>query len=260
MSELVTLKEVNEHVLLLTLNRPEAANALSRELLDQLAARAKEVNQRTDVRAVLITGSGTKVFCAGADLKERADMSEQEVIQTVEKIGATIQLIEQISVPTIAVINGVAFGGGLELALACDLRIMSNSARAGLTETSLGIIPGAGGTQRLSRLIGLGKAKAMIYTARPIEAQRAHAIGLAEYVYEPQLLLEEAKDIAFSIARNAPIALRQAKKAIHDGYDKELSAGLQIEKECYQKTIDTEDRLEGLKAFKEKRKPDYKGK
>ncbi|WP_226579074.1 enoyl-CoA hydratase [Halobacillus litoralis] len=259
MAELITLEEVEPHVYLLKLNRPEAANALSDALLDELAAKIKEIKQRPDIRVVLLTGEGNKAFCAGADLKERAGMSEQEVIQAVSKIGDTIRMIEQIPVPTIALLNGVAFGGGLELALACDLRMMSTSTKVGLTETSLAIIPGAGGTQRLSRLIGLGQAKAMIYSGKPVEAARAHTIGLVEFVYEPQFLFEEAKDYAACIARNGPIAVKQAKKAINEGYDTGLERGLEIERSCYEITIPTSDRREGLQAFKEKRKPDYKG-
>ncbi|CDQ19606.1 Enoyl-CoA hydratase/carnithine racemase [Halobacillus karajensis] len=259
MKDLVTLEELSPHVFLLQLNREKAANSLSHLLLDQLQMRVKEINQRSEIRVVLVTGAGTKAFCAGADLKERAGMSDHEVIQTVKKIGETINMVEQISVPTIAVINGVAFGGGLELALACDLRMMSTSTKVGLTETSLAIIPGAGGTQRLSRLIGIGHAKSMIYTARPIEAKRAHSLGLAEYIHEPQFLMEEAKDLAACMARNGPVAMKQAKKAINLGFDETLESGLEIERSCYEKTIPTTDRIEGLQAFKEKRKPEYKG-
>ncbi|MCA0983140.1 enoyl-CoA hydratase [Halobacillus yeomjeoni] len=259
MSELVTLEEIEDHVMLLTLNRPDAANALSHDLLDAITDKVDEIQRSQDIRVVLITGSGNKAFCAGADLKERAGMSDEEVVSTVKKIGDTIRKIEELPMPTIAVMNGVAFGGGLELALACDLRMMSTSTKVGLTETSLAIIPGAGGTQRLSRLIGLGKAKAMIYSARPVEAEHAYNIGLVEYIYEPQFIHQEARDFACSIARNGPVALRQAKKAISQGYETDLVKGLEIEHECYKETIPTKDRMEGLTAFKEKRKPVYKG-
>ncbi|WP_281975532.1 enoyl-CoA hydratase [Halobacillus litoralis] len=259
MPSLVSLEEVEPHVYLLMLKRPEAANALSIRMLDDLAEKAEEIKRRPEIRVVLITGEGNKAFCAGADLKERSTMSDDEVIQTVRKIGDTIRLIEEIPVPTIGLLNGVAFGGGLELALACDLRIMSTSAKVGMTETSLAIIPGAGGTQRLTRLIGLGKAKAMIYSAKAVEADRAHKLGLVEYIHEPQFLMQEAKDFASTIARNGPVAIRQAKKAINEGFDTKLEDGLKIERACYEKTIPTSDRIEGLQAFKEKRKPEYKG-
>ncbi|TGB04633.1 enoyl-CoA hydratase [Halobacillus salinus] len=259
MAELVTLEEVEEHVYILTLNRPEAANALSTGLLDAVQQKVEQIEQSSDIRAVIIKGSGTKAFCAGADLKERRGMNDQEVIQTVRKIGDTNRMIEEIPVPTIAMINGVAFGGGLELALACDLRMMSTSTTVGLTETSLAIIPGAGGTQRLSRLIGLGRAKEMIYTAKPVEADRAYQIGLVEYMYDSQILQQEAIDLACTIARNGPVAMKQAKKAINQGYETDLESALSIEHECYKETIPTHDRIEGLQAFKEKRKPMYKG-
>ncbi|ELK45552.1 enoyl-CoA hydratase-related protein [Halobacillus sp. ACCC02827] len=259
MDTFTKLEALDTHVYLLTLNRPSSANALSSGLLDELEETLKDIQRRPEIRVLLITGSGNKAFSAGADLKERAEMGEKEVLAAVEKIGSTFRLLETLSIPTIAVMNGAAYGGGLELALACDIRFMSSSAKAGLTETSLAIIPGAGGTQRLPRLIGPGKAKAMIYSAKPVEADKAQAIGLVEYVYEPQFLLSEAKDFACAIARNAPTALKQAKKAIQEGLDADLEAGLKIEHSCYEVTIPTKDRLEGLNAFKEKRKPDYKG-
>lgn len=259
MAELVTLEKIEDHVCVLTLNRPEAANALSTALLDELQDKVAQIEGANDVRAVIIKGSGTKAFCAGADLKERRGMSDEEVIQTVRKIGDTIRMVEQITVPTIAMINGVAFGGGLELALACDLRMMCTSTKVGLTETSLAIIPGAGGTQRLSRLIGIGRAKEMIYTAKPIEATRAYNIGLVEYMHDSQVLMQEAIDLASTIARNGPLAIKQAKKAINQGYETDLETALTIEQECYKVTIPTHDRIEGLQAFKEKRKPMYKG-
>ncbi|MFG6120779.1 enoyl-CoA hydratase [Thalassobacillus sp. B23F22_16] len=259
MWELVKLEEPADHVKRLTLNRPDAANALSKQLLYEINEALAEVEKHKNTRCLLITASGGKAFCAGADLKERAGMTEQEVVDTVTLIGDTIHRVERLDIPTIAVINGVAFGGGLELALACDLRLSSNSAKMGLTETSLGIIPGAGGTQRLSRLIGLGKAKELIFTAKPITCETARAIGLVEYAYDPSILQGEALAMAERIANNAPIALRQAKKAIHEGFQTDIETGLQIEKKCYQTTIPTKDRLEGLQAFKEKRKPIYRG-
>ncbi|UOQ42935.1 enoyl-CoA hydratase-related protein [Halobacillus salinarum] len=260
MSDLIRVEEVQDHVGLLTLHRPEAANALSHELLDALRDSLVQLKTKEPYRALIITGAGEKAFCAGADLKERKGMTEAQVIQTVEKIGRTIRLIEEFPAPTIAAVNGAAFGGGLELALGCDLRIMSTKAKAGLTETSLAIIPGAGGTQRLTRLIGLGKAKEMIFTAKPVDADRAFALGLVEHLSEPDNLLSEAKQLAGMIAENGPVALKEAKKAIQLGFQTDLTTGMEIERLCYQNTIPTEDRLEGLQAFKEKRKPIYKGK
>ncbi|WP_079530023.1 enoyl-CoA hydratase-related protein [Halobacillus hunanensis] len=259
MSPLVTLEITDERIGYLTLNRPEAANSLSTALLDELTSVLAEVNH-SDANVLIVTGSGEKAFCAGADLKERAGMSQDEVVQTVEKIGDAIRKLEQIEIPTIAMINGAAYGGGLELALACDLRVLTSNAKVGLTETSLAIIPGAGGTQRLTRLIGLGKAKEMIFTAKPIQADKALTIGLVEGVYTTSELKAETHALAAQIAKNGPIALKQSKKAIQHGSQTDLATGLEIERMCYKRTIPTEDRIEGLQAFKEKRKPEYTGK
>ncbi|MFD2925688.1 enoyl-CoA hydratase-related protein [Halobacillus naozhouensis] len=259
MSSLVNLDITDERIGYLTLNRPGAANSLSTALLDELASALEEV-KRSDANVLVVTGSGEKAFCAGADLKERAGMSEYKVVRTVEKIGDTIRKLEQVEIPTIAMINGAAYGGGLELALACDLRVMTSHAKIGLTETSLAIIPGAGGTQRLTRLIGLGRAKEMIFTAKPIQADKALTIGLVEGVYTGGELRDETYALAAQIAKNGPIALKQAKRAIQNGSQTDLATGLEIERMCYQRTIPTEDRIEGLQAFKEKRKPQYTGK
>ncbi|UOR12584.1 enoyl-CoA hydratase-related protein [Halobacillus amylolyticus] len=260
MSPLVNLEITDEQIGYLTLNRPEAANSLSTILLDELANTLEEVKQ-SNVNVLIVTGSGEKAFCAGADLKERAGMSEDEVVSTVEKIGDTIRMLEQIEIPTIAMINGAAYGGGLELALACDLRVMTSDAKVGLTETSLAIIPGAGGTQRLTRLIGLGRAKEMIFTAKPIDADKALTIGLVEGVYaNEEEVKEQTHALAAQITKNGPFALKQAKKAIQHGIQTDITTGLEIERMCYQKTIPTKDRKEGLQAFKEKRKPNYTGK
>jgi methylglutaconyl-CoA hydratase len=256
---LVELLKVDNHIAIVTLNRSEAANALSKALLDELNLIVNKLNQDNTIHCVIITGSGDKAFCAGADLKERRGMSEQQVIRAVSYIGKTISQIEALEVPVIAALNGVAFGGGLELALACDIRIARDDITLGLTETSLAIIPGAGGTQRLPRLIGLGRAKQLIYTARPISAKDALNIGLLEEIVSKENLLESATSLAKSIAKNGPIALRMAKAAINRGMQVELSAGLAIEQECYNQTIPTKDRLEGLEAFKEKRTPVYRG-
>ncbi len=259
MTETVQFQLIEDNIALITLSRPEAANAFSHQLLDDLLHVVEHVNSQQDIRATIVTASGEKAFCAGADLKERAGMTDDEVVQTVHKIGKAVHAVENIKSPVICAINGVAFGGGLELALACDLRVSADHAKFGLTETSLGIIPGAGGTQRLPRLIGLGKAKEMIYTAKRVNADEANKIGLVERVVPSHQMMDEALDLARSIASNAPVALRQAKQAINKGFNVDLETGLQIESMSYQVTIPTEDRMEGLRAFKEKRKPEYKG-
>ncbi|PDM40814.1 MULTISPECIES: enoyl-CoA hydratase [unclassified Geobacillus] len=259
MSELVQYTALENGIAIITLNRPESANALSTALLYELSHLLYDLAFRRDVRIVIFTGAGEKVFCAGADLKERAGMNETEVRKTVALIRETINQIEQLPQPVICALNGSAFGGGLELALACDIRVAADTAQLGLTETSLGIIPGAGGTQRLPRLIGKGKAKELIFTAKRITAKEAEQIGLVEYVVPREQLMEKAMEIAEQIVVNAPIAVMQAKIAINRGLDVDLATGLRIEQMAYDITIPTKDRLEGLQAFKEKRKPVYKG-
>lgn len=186
-------------------------------------------------------------------------MSEDEVMKAVRYIGETVTAIEGMNMPVIAAINGAAYGGGLELALSCDIRIAAQNIKLGLTETSLAIIPGAGGTQRLPRLIGTGHAKRLIFTAKPIDASEAISIGLVEQTAEQADLLTDALVLAKTIASNGPIALKQAKIAINNGTQTDIKEGLDIERACYAETIPTVDRVEGLQAFKEKRKPLYKG-
>ncbi|WP_409293132.1 enoyl-CoA hydratase [Peribacillus sp. SCS-37] len=251
--------EIQNHIAVILLNRPDAANALSIRLLNELGEIIEEVRNRSDIRAVILTGAGGKAFCAGADLKERAGMSLSEVQKTLALIGSTVTKLASLPQPVIAAVNGACFGGGLELALACDIRIASKTARLGLTETSLGIIPGAGGTQRLPRLIGISMAKELIYTARRLNAEEALSAGILSRVVDGTGLVNHAMDIAKEIAANAPIAVRAAKAAIDQGSGVSLHAGLQIEELCYSRTLATKDRLEGLAAFKEKRRPQYRG-
>lgn len=260
MANMIDLKIVEEHIAVVTLQRPEAANALSKTLLQELNDVIQKINEDPNVYCTVITGAGDKVFCAGADLKERKGMSEEQVIAAVESIGETFTAIDDMQMPVIAALNGSAYGGGLELALACDLRVAVKHAKIGLTETSLAIIPGAGGTQRLTRLIGLGQAKRLIFTAQSIAAQEAFTISMVEQLSEQEYLLDDALQLAKTIIRNGPIALRQAKAAIDTGIQTDISTGLAIEHLCYKKTIPTADRIEGLTAFKEKRKPAYQGK
>ncbi|OIK10365.1 enoyl-CoA hydratase [Bacillus sp. MUM 116] len=259
MDQAVKVSTREDGIVVISLNRPEAANALSTNLLEELKTILESCKFDSAVRCVIITGAGEKAFCAGADLKERAGMDAQMVKKTVSLIRECVNSLETLPQPVIAAVNGAAFGGGTELALACDIRIASETANFGLTETSLGIIPGAGGTQRLPRLVGKGRAKELIYTARRIDAKEAKEIGLVEYVERPESLLDKALEIAGQIVKNGPIAIRQAKFAIDKGYDVDLATGLSIEQNAYEVTIPTKDRLEGLQAFKEKRKPVYKG-
>jgi methylglutaconyl-CoA hydratase len=259
MDKAVQVSTREDGIVVLTLNRPNAANALSTKMLEELKNVIDTCKFDPSVRCLVLTGAGEKAFCAGADLKERAGMEPQMVRKTVSLIRECINNLESLPQPVIAAVNGAAFGGGTELALACDIRVASENAKFGLTETSLGIIPGAGGTQRLPRLVGKGRAKELIFTARRIDAQEAKDIGLVEYVVRPESLFEKAIEIASQIVRNAPIAVRQAKFAIEKGMDVDLTTGLAIEQNAYEITIPTKDRLEGLQAFKEKRPPVYKG-
>lgn len=243
----------------ITLQRPEAANALSIELLHALTRVMDELAFHPDVRCVILTGKGEKAFCAGADLKERAQMTPEETKDAVALIGSVVTRLADMPQPMIAMMNGSALGGGLELALACDIRIAADHIKTGLTETSLGIIPGAGGTQRLPRAIGMARAKELIFTAEKISAADALAIGLVEHVVPASKLAEKTAEISERICRNAPIAVKQAKAAMNAGADIDLPSGLKMEQEAYQATLWTEDRREGLNAFREKRSPIYKG-
>lgn len=256
------LVEVNRHgdyIAIVKLNRPQALNALSTELLVELNQCLTEINEDSSIRVVILSANGEKAFCVGADLKERKQMPEHKVLHAVQLIGQTIANLEALPQPVIAAMNGAAFGGGLEMALACDIRIAKNGIKLGLTETSLAIIPGAGGTQRLTRLIGISKAKELIYTARRIDAEEAKVLGIVDYVVESEELLPKAVLLAEEMSKNGPLALIQAKKAINQGIEVPLSTGLQIESLAYSALIPTKDRLEGLKSFEEKRPPVYKG-
>ncbi|MFC4557252.1 enoyl-CoA hydratase [Virgibacillus kekensis] len=256
----VEYRVIEDHIAFIKLNRPEAMNAISKNLLDELNQHIQVIENDESIHCIVVTATGEKAFCAGADLKERKGMNEEQVIKAVKYIGDTVTRLENMKMPVIAAINGAAFGGGLELALGCDIRISASQAKMGLTETSLAIIPGAGGTQRLTRLVGLGQSKRLIFTAKPITASEALDIGLVEQVVDDSILEESAIELAKQIAGNGPIAVRQAKKSINEGIQTNLTSGLSIEHSCYKETIPTEDRLEGLQAFKEKRKPVYKGK
>ncbi len=244
--------------LVLRLNRPEAHNALSRGLLEALWVEIERVAVRRDVRAVILAGNA-KAFCAGADLKERATMNPTEVRAFLRRIRGIMDLVERLPQPTIAAVDGVAFGGGCELALACDLRVLARGAVVGLTECALGIIPGAGGTQRLPRLIGPAKAKELIFTARRLSADDALQVGLANHVVDAGAALDQALALATEIARCAPLAVEAAKAAIDGGLSTGISEGLLLEARCYELTLATEDRKEALAAFGEKRRPTFHG-
>jgi enoyl-CoA hydratase/carnithine racemase len=243
----------------ITLDRPDAANALRRSTLDDLADAVARIAEDGSVRAVVVTGAGEQAFCAGADLKERAQMSDEDTLDYIRTIRDAVTAVERLPQPVVAAINGGAFGGGAELAMACDVRIMADGALIGLTETSLGIIPGGGGTQRLPRLVGRGRALELILSARRIDAGEALTVGLVHEVVPPDRVRARARETAERIASNAPIAVRAAKEAVLRGLDLPLAEGLALETELYERTLGTTDRLEGLTAFREKRNPVYRG-
>ncbi len=237
----------------ITLDRPDARNAFSRALVDELRAAIADAR---GARLVVLTGAGDKAFCAGADLKERRGMSPDETRRFLADLNALMNEVAALPCPTLAAINGAAFGGGLELALACDLRVMAVGAQVGLTEVTLGIIPGAGGTQRLARLVGPARAKELILLGRRLTAQEALSIGLCSEIGEP---LAIADRIAAQLALTAPLAVAAAKRAIDDGAHLSLVEGLAVERRCYETTLDTEDRREALEAFAAKRTPIFRG-
>lgn len=252
--------ERSGHVAWVTLNRPEARNALSRVLNVELAKVAKELAEDAEVRVVVLTGAGDKAFCAGADLKERKGVTAEETGPYVDAISGAINAWAAMPLPTICALNGYAFGGGVELALACDFRIAVDSAVFALTEVRLGIMPGAGGTQRLPRLVGVARAKELIMLGRRITAERAEAIGLVNRVVPSGDLQVAVEAMLTELTGCAPISVAKAKEAVERGVDVPLEEGLGIERACYDVTLFTDDRNEGLAAFAEKRAPRYRGK
>jgi len=257
----LVLVERQEHLAIVTLNRPERMNALSRDLLLELGEAGRRLAQDPGVRAAVVTGSGERAFCAGADLKERREMSDEDIRRQLHLYESELGWLSAPHFPTIAALNGVALGGGLELALCCDFRVAVASAELGLPETSLGIIPAAGGTQRLVRLVGEARAKEMILLSQRLSAKQALAAGLVHRVVKnPAKLLSKTLEYIRPILEGAPIAQRAALRAIAAAGDLPLSAGLAMERQCYEQCLVSEDRKEALAAFAEKRRPNYLGK
>lgn len=259
MNDSILLTEQQDGVMVITLNRPQVMNSFNWALLHAMEAKIAQIRFDPSIRVLIITGAGERAFCTGADLKERTAYTPMQVKEYVFTIRNLFTAVEQLNKPVITAINGIALGGGTELALASDIRIASEKASMGLTETRLAVIPGAGGTQRLPRLVGKGHAKEMIFTAKRVNAAEALSIGLVNRVCAPEALLDTCQQLAEKICENAPIAIEQAKYAINYGMETDLSTGLSIESNAYWVCIPTEDRLEGLAAFREKRNPEFKG-
>ncbi|HYP90449.1 MAG TPA: enoyl-CoA hydratase-related protein [Polyangiaceae bacterium] len=247
-------------VALVTLDRPERMNALSRGLVARFGDIGREVAAQSDVRLVIVTGAGDKAFCAGADLKERATLSHDEVRALLLAYESELGWLQTIAVPTLAAINGAALGGGLELALLCDLRIAAPHAVLGLPETSLGVIPGAGGTQRLPRLLGEARAAELILRAARLTAPEALILGLVNQVLpKSDDFVRDVIDWADPILSGAPLAIRAAVQAIRGATTRDLREGLALERAAYERCLQSEDRVEALAAFAEKRKPVFHG-
>src|SRR5580693_431858 len=258
--ETISVADQGGGLSILTLNRPEIANAMNTQMGRDLLAFFDGVNaDPLTHRCVVLTGAGDKAFCAGGDLKERQGMSDETWAAQHLLFERAIRAFIACPVPVLGAINGAAYAGGCELALCCDFIYAAETARFALTEVSLGIMPGAGGTQNLPRAVGERRAKEIILTGRPFTAAEAHEWGLVNRLCAPGRVVEEALETGRRIADNAPISVRQAKHAIHFGMQMDLASGMMLEIEAYNRMVPTEDRREGVLAFNEKRKPRFKG-
>jgi enoyl-CoA hydratase len=255
----LALEKRDEHVLVVTLNRPQVLNALNTQMgRDKLDLWVRLAADPQDWRCVVLTGAGERAFCAGADLKERDGMTETVWRAQHEIFERAFMALMELPLPVIAAVNGAAFGGGLEMALACDFIYAAKTARMALSETRLGLMPGGAGTQNLPRAAGERRAKELIFTAEPFDAQQGYDWGIVNRVCDNAL--QDALTVASKIAANAPLAVRQAKKSVHYGLQMDLLTGYRFEIEAYNQLVGTEDRMEGVRAFNEKRKPRFQGK
>jgi enoyl-CoA hydratase len=251
---------VEDGIATITIDRPKALNALNSKTLDELCSAAWQAGEDPEVGAVILTGAGDKAFVAGADIKEMIEFSPLDMKEFCLRGQASLATLEELGKPVICAINGFALGGGLELALACDVRIASENAKLGLPEVSLGIIPGFGGTQRLPRLIGPGRAKEMVMSAGMYDAAKAEAWGLVNAVHPSEDLMDAARKMAKAFMRNGPMAVALGKAAVNNGLDMDLKRALYLEAELEATAFSTGDRHEGMGAFVEKRKPEFSGK
>jgi enoyl-CoA hydratase len=252
--------EKKENIGFLTINRPEKLNAISNELISELKKLLDEIENDEEMRVLIITGAGDKAFVAGADIKELVDRDASQGRRVSKERQEIFSRIENLPVPVIAAVNGYALGGGLELALACSIRICSEKAQFGAPEVKLGIIPGDGGTQRLPRLVGLGRAMELILTGDFIDAQEAYRIGLVNKVLPQEELMDKATELATKIASRPPLAVRFAKEAVNRSQEGDAASGFALESYLHALSCTTEDKKEGVSAFLEKRKGKFKGK
>jgi enoyl-CoA hydratase/carnithine racemase len=259
--ETVTVEVVRAHVVLVTLNRPEIANAMNTQMgLDLLEVFDGFCAAPNRQRCIVLTGAGAKAFCAGGDLKQRNGMTDEQWQDQHLIFERAIRAMIGCPVPVVAAVNGAAYAGGLEIALCADFIYAAEHARFALTEVTLGIMPGAGGTQNLPRAVGARRAKEILLTGRPFSVQQAYDWGMVNRICKPETLLAEALETATVIAGNAPISTRQIKQSVNMGLNVDLPTGLMFEIEAYNRMVPTEDRREGIQAFNEKRKPVFRGK
>jgi enoyl-CoA hydratase/carnithine racemase len=256
----LVVEEVEQHIWIVRFNRPEVLNALNTGTSEDLKRIFGPLAFTPgDLRCIILTGTGERAFSAGGDLKERKGMTDDEWRLQHAIIEEGAYAVLNCAVPVIAAVNGLAYGGGCETALNCDFIYASTTARFALPEVTRGIFPGAGGTQNLPRAAGERRAKEVIMTGKPFSAHEALAWGVVNELCEPDELMPKVMDVARTIARNAPISVRQVKKAIHQGMQVDIASGLLLEVQAYERTITTEDRREGINAFNEKRPPNFKG-
>ena len=249
-----------ENVYIIELNRPEAMNSLNTLMATELIDCLKELREKEDLRVLILTGSGEKSFCVGADLKERKGMTNKQWKQQHDIFEDAYGLLRNFPYPVIAAVNGFALGGGMEMLLSCDLRYTADHVKMGLPEVTLGIIPGVGGTQLLPRAIPVGLAKEFLFRGNKIDAQKALEAGIINGVFPKEELLTSTLEIAKEIAGNAPLSLKAIKQAINNGLQTDINTALTIELDQYYKCANSEDRLEGVLSFNEKRKPNWQGK
>ncbi|HET7290604.1 MAG TPA: enoyl-CoA hydratase-related protein [Thermodesulfobacteriota bacterium] len=257
--EFISYEREPNNIGILKINRPNVLNALNWDTLGELREFLEDVMPKEELKALIITGAGDKAFVAGADIAQMNEMKERDFQDYVDYAHRVYELIENEPCPSIAAINGYALGGGCELALACDIRIASDKARLGFPEVKLGIFPGWGGTQRVTRVLGLGKTKELVFTGEMVNAEEALRIGLVERVVPHAEIMNEAKKLAGEIAKRGPIAVRLSKTAINAGSEMDLQKALLLEKTLVSLCFDSQDRIEGMKAFLEKREPLFTG-